>query len=324
MKKILLFLFILSAVTACSKKEVESDKQVVFVSILPQKNFVEKIAGDHFTVEVMVLPGQSPATYEVLPEQMVKLSTARAFFRVGVPFENRWIDKISEANPDMKIVDTRDGITLRTFKSTESHSHDHDDEHEHEGDHDHDDEHEHEDDHDHDDEHKHEDEHDHDHAEKDPHIWMSPSLVKIQSQTMYNTLVSLAPEKKDEFKTNLDAFHAELDTVRSDVTSSLSGVTKRDFMIFHPSFGYFADEFDLTQIAIEIEGKEPGPEALQHIIEKAQKDGVKVIFVQKQFSTKSAEAVAEAIGGSVVQIDPLAEDYISNLKIIGKTLSENL
>ena len=112
----LLLIFLLFVSVSCSSKQSnshkyvsnkENQKQSVFVSILPMKYFVERIGGRHFDVQVLVGTGQSPATDEPTPRQMAKLNDAIVYFRIGVPFENVWLDRIKNANPEMQVVDTR-------------------------------------------------------------------------------------------------------------------------------------------------------------------------------------------------------------------------
>ena len=282
-----LILMLLVLVSCSSKRENNQkeisgnviQRQIVFVSILPMKYFVERIAGEHFDVQVLVGPGQSPATYEPTPRQMVKLNDAIVYFRIGVPFENVWINRIEEANPDMRVVDIRKGIELREISR---HSHDNDS-----GDHE---------------------------GIKDPHIWLSPSLVKYQARTICDALVEISPDKQDEFERNLDVFIGDLDNLSMEINNVLSGLESREFMVFHPSWGYFADEFNLKQIPIEIEGKEPGAKELAGIIDYAKERNISIIFAQTQFSQKSAQAIASQFDGKVIDIDPLNEDYINNLR----------
>lgn len=288
----------------------------VFVSILPQKYFVERIGGEQVTVSVMVGPGKSPATYEPLPKQMAALSGAALYFRIGVPFENIWMDRVQAANTKMRIIDTREGIALRAIEA--HHHHDEDERHEENG---------HE-------EHKeakgerreeHEEEAKNEgHGEKDPHIWLNPELVKIQAATICKGLVAVDPQNKVFYEKNLQSFLADLDALDKEIAAALKNLPVKKIMVFHPSWGYFADRYGLKQIPIEIEGKEPGPKELAEIIEHAKAEQIKVIFVQTQFSTKTAESVAKAIQGKVITIDPLAENYLENLRRIVKVLTGEL
>jgi len=301
MKKysILILLFIL--ILSCTKSVNKNDALDVFVSVLPQKYFVERIAGDKADVHVMVLPGHSPATYEPTPSQMKEISDADLYFRIGVPFEETWMNKLEHLNPDMTIIDTRKGISLRpmdSFLSLQNKmSHDHHAE-------------------------KHES-HDHSH-QLDPHIWLSPELVKRQAITICETLQEHDYANSAHYQTKLQSFIDELTALQQYVQERLSNITHRTFLVFHPSWGYLADEFDLIQIPIQIEGKSPTPKELAEIISFAQEEHIRVIFVQKQFSTTAAETVAQAIDGKVISIDPLAEDYLENMRTIVNTFREVL
>lgn len=273
--------------------EKVSPKINVFVSIEPQANWVERIGGDRVAVNVMVISGREPHDYTPTPKQMAALSEADVYFAVGVPFEQVWVKKVQETNPRMKIVDTRQGIKLLPMGRIEELT----DEHTAGG-------------------------HEHEHGNLDPHIWLSPRLAKLQAHTMLVTLSEMAPEHKAIFEKNFAAFVAELNAVDDNILFGLQKAPNRTFMVFHPAFGYFADAYQLTQVAVEVEGKEPSAKQLARITEIAKRDGVKVIFVQPQFSGKSAEAIAAAVGAKVVRIDPMTRDYIANLKDIAAKVLE--
>lgn len=262
-----------------------------FVSILPQKQVVERIGGDAVKVEVLVQPGQSPATYDPSPQQMVALARAAVYFRIGVPFEATWVPKIEQAHPRLNIVDTRQGIQLQPMggqdhgaKSGSGAS-------------------------------------DHGKSTPDPHIWTSPPLVKRQAATVRDTLIRLHPAGRARFEAGYARYAAELDALDAELRRLLAGKAERRFMVFHPAWGYLASAYGLEQIPIEVEGKEPSPQALARLIDRAKADGIRVIFVQKQFSRSAAEQVARAIGGEVVSIDPLAEDFLANTREVARALA---
>lgn len=309
----------LTAVPGCGKEgSVGSTpgKITVFTSIVPQEYFVERIGGDRVQVQALVTPGSSPATYEPTPRQMAALSEAKLFFRIGVPFENTFIPKIEGATDGLRIVDTRAGITLREMKA---HHHLKDDygaaEHPDEDDHAH-----------HEGNEHHPDDHAHHHHEggTDPHIWLSPRLVKVQARTIADALIEADPAGQKTYEQNLAAFVKDLDALDADLTEALAPVRGKTFMVFHPAWGYFADAYGLRQEPIEIEGKEPTGRQLARMIEMAKDQGVRVIFVQPQFDRSSAERIAEAIDGVVVPIDPLARDYVGNLERVAATVREAL
>ncbi|MBN1500485.1 MAG: zinc ABC transporter substrate-binding protein [Spirochaetes bacterium] len=292
------FLLVLFSV-GCKKTDTKMDI-TVFVSILPQKYFVEKIAGDRVAVEVLVSPGKNPATYEPTPQQVTDLGSAKALFTIGVPFENAFLPKIQGILKSLKIVDTSSGIKKRML---EAHSHEGEEHHDEEGSMD-------------------SDEDDHDHGIPDPHIWLSPSLVKIQAKNIYDALIELDPSGKTDYLKGYESLISELDEVISELQKSLKPFAGSTLFVFHPAFGYFADEFGLKQVAIETGGKEAAPAKLTEIIEHAQKEGVKIIFVQPEFSQESAKKIAQAIGGTVVMLNPLYPDYINNLKSISTEIEK--
>jgi len=265
----------------------------VTVSILPQAFFVERLGGDLVDVTVMVEPGASPATYEPKAAQLEALSRSDAYFSIGVPFERAWLERIQAANPAMPIVDTSQGITLREI-----------DAHHHEGE---------------------EEEEGHEEGEqRDPHIWLSPALVRTQAQTIAATLIAENPANREVYEANLVAFDEELIALENDIRGTLSGISSRRFLVFHPTWGYFADAFGLEQMAIEVDGQEPSAKELAEIIEEAQENGIQVVLAQPEFSTRAAETIAKELDGKVVKISPLAKEWDENLRTVAATFSEVL
>lgn len=267
---------------------VEDGRLSVFVSIPPQAYFVERVAGEHARVEVLVPPGQSPATYEPTPTQMAALADADVFFRIGVPFENGLMARIAQSMPRLEVVDTRQGVPLLSFSEhgdgqaagTAAH----------------------------------------DGGVKDPHIWLAPRLVETQAGVIAEELSRLDPAHADEYEANRAAFVQELRAVHDELAGILPrGVT---ITVFHPSWGYFCDEFGLEQVAIEVEGKEPTPRQLQRTIEQMRAEQVRTVFVEPQFATASAQAIAREIGAQVVAIDPLARDWPANLRDVAHKIAE--
>jgi zinc transport system substrate-binding protein len=280
------------AATMASQTSASSQENV-FVSILPQKLFVQQIGGNLLNIEVMVQPGASPATYEPKPSQMRKLAASKAYFAIGVPFEKAWLDKIAGVNQNMHIIHTDSEIEKITMGS---HHHEEQlaDHHESGTDHE-------------------------EHSGLDPHIWLSPILVKQQAATILDGLITLFPQHKEVFQTNYKGFIDRIDTLHDTLKNLFGEQQSKEFMVFHPSWGYFAREYGLTQVPIEIEGKSPKPAQLSELINHALEQEITVIFAQEQFSTKNARIIARAIGGKVVLVDPLALDWFANMEHIGTT-----
>ncbi len=278
MKKFILLVFIV--LLGCNKESIE--KENVFVSILPQKFFVEKIAGEDFEVHAMVRPGMSPATYEPLPNQLIELSKSKIYFAIGVPFEKVLLKKINSTFENVHIVKTQDRIKLREVGSTKSKT-----------------------------------------KKYDPHIWLNPLLVKVQAENILAGLVKLRPERKDFYEKNYYNFINEIDSVNLKISEILSDLETKKFLIYHPSFGYFCDEYGLKQFAIEKKGKEPTGNAVAEIMDLIERENLKLLFVQKQFTSKLSEKISNITGIKIVQVDPLSGDYFNNLIRVANIIAGN-
>jgi len=158
----------------------------------------------------------------------------------------------------------------------------------------------------------------------DPHIWLSPALVKVQAQTIYETLSQLDPAHQGAYRANLESFLADIDALDADIRETLTGVENRKFMVFHPSWGYFARDYGLEQLPVEVEGQEPSAAELAALVARAKQEGIKVIFAQPEFSTRSAETIAQEIGGEVLLISPLAPDWLDNLRRVAEVLAKRM
>jgi len=263
----------------------------VAVSIDPQRFLVERIGGDTIKVVTIVPAGKNPHSYEPTPSQMKELSRSVVWFSIRIEFEQAIMPKIKSLYPHIRIVDTSIGIKRRIMREEELDKHDHD--------------------------------HDHDEVgAEDTHIWMSVRLMKNQADVVYKTLVEINPSQKALYKKNYENLLKELDILDKELSRKLAPYKGKEFFIYHPVLGYFADDYGLRQISIEIKGKEPSPSQLAKVINLARKHKVKIIFVQEGFSKKSAETVAKAIGGKVVEINPLTSDYLNMMRKIGDMLVE--
>lgn len=253
-----------------------------WVSIAPQAFFVRRIGGNHVRVETLLAPGQSPATFDPTPKQLVRLAKADVYFRIGVPFEQALIGKLASVTQRVSIIDTRKGVALREMDRGHDHNHDGSA------------------------------------GAFDPHIWLDPALVKIQSRTICEALCESDPARADTYRRNLATFESELEAVADLIRRRLAPIQGRRFYVIHPAYGYFADAFGLAQVAVEVSGKAPSAKKLGRLIDRMRRDGVRTIFVQPQFGMGSAQAIAQAIGGQVVPLDPMAGDYLVNLDDIAK------
>jgi len=260
----------------------------VAVSVPPQAYFVERIAGEAVSVEVLIPPSASHETYAPSPRQIVALERARLYVKVGHPqflFERQYIDPFLGSHPGIRVVNMSAGIDFIPA------------------------------------------------AEHEPiegaqgadiHVWLAPYTVRVAAQNIARALEDLDPARQAQYRANLARFLADIDALDKDIRAMLSNLKQRKFMIYHPAFGYFAKQYGLIQIAIETEGKEPSPPRLISLIQEARRDGIRTVFVEKGYSTKSAQVIAREIGGQVVELDPMAHDWLANMRRVAEVLSRSL
>ncbi|WP_300163346.1 zinc ABC transporter substrate-binding protein [Solidesulfovibrio sp.] len=279
-------------------------KMLVAVSIAPQAYFLKQIAGDRVEALVMVPPGADAHTYEPKPRQLAELGKAAVYFGIGMDFENAWLPRFQAANPKMAVVRTDAGIEKIPMVA-----HEDDD-----------------DDHGQDKGKGKEEGHHHEAGEPDPHVWLSPKLAKTLAASMRDALAKADPEGAADYAAGYEKFAASCDALAADIQQRFADLPpgEHKFMVFHPSWGYFARDFGLTQEPIEQLGREPGPKALAALVREAKKDGVKVIFVQPQMSARQAQTIAQAIGGQVAALDPLSDDWAANLENAAKALRQGM
>ena len=294
---VLIILLALGAALGVCPALGAGERLQVTVSIPPQRYFVQRIGGDFVAVSVMVSPGASPATYEPKPRQMADLARSRIYFALGVPFESTWLAKIRAVNPEMKIVRTEADINkvplpAHRHPDQEPGAHDRPDE---------------------------------DHGVLDPHVWLSPPLVALQARQILTALSEADPAHADIFRANFRKFINDIVDLDVELQGLFAGRPGGGrFLVFHPAWGYFARAYNLTQVPIEVEGKAPKAAQVKDLIAQAKEGEIRVIFVQPQFSAKEAEVIARAIGGRVVPLDPLAEDWLENLRRVAAEFKEVL
>jgi zinc transport system substrate-binding protein len=266
----------------------------VVVSILPQQYLVERIAGPGVDILTLVQPGDNEATYSPGPATLAALDGARVWFTMGVHFEDAWLDRITRDRPGLEIVPLAAGLALRrtegdaTLPSGRGHAA-------------------------------------HSHAGKpDPHTWTDPRLAAQMAARIAATFAQLDPAGADAYLARSAALRDELLALHEEIAARLAPLRGEAFIVFHPSWGYFADAYGLVQLPIEIGGREPGPRGLAELIRRGRDAGARAVFVQPQFSQRSAKAVAEALGAELVEADPLSVDYLENLRRVSIRMEKAL
>ena len=284
---ILIYIFFFQLICGCidNTSNENTNNIGILVSIIPQYEMVKSIGGKYVDVTVMIPAGESPHTYETTPEQMIKVAKAVLYFKIGsgVEFELLNMDSIIEQNPDLKIYDCSENIEIISFDQHYG-MEDYQNENE-----------------------------DHDHEGTDPHIWTSPLNYKKMAKVVYNGLIDIDQEHKEEYLMNYGGYISVLEDFHENLSSMLQQYEGRSFMVYHPAWGYFSDTYKLRMISIEDEGKKPGPAGVAAIIEQAKNENISVVFVTPQYDISSSETIAEEIGGEVIYANPLMTDYMSTL-----------
>lgn len=274
--KILLAVFgLLVLLTACGPA-VKEQQNMITVSILPQRYFVERIAGDRFEIHVLTPPGASPETYEPTPRQMKTLANSFLYFANGyLMFEDHLAEKLGR-DLSMKTIDLSHGIDLIAGDIV--------------------------------------DHGDHVHLYGiDPHYWLSPAEVRVQALNILKALVDADPENKDEYEANFESFINDVRLLDGHIAEMLNDVKLRTFLIYHPAYAYFARAYNLEQIALEMEGKEPTAAHMKHMVDFAKNHKIKHVLVQNQFNMAAAKVVADEIGAEIIIVDPLPEDWLHEM-----------
>lgn len=295
------------ALTSCKggKKEMETEKPTVSVTIEPYRYFVEQIAGDKVSVNVMVPAGSNPETYEPTPQQMVKLSNSAIYFKVGrIGFEETWMKKLTDNAPDMKVIDTSKGITPAKTAG----------------------------------------------GIIDPHTWMSCQSARIIADNICQALCEWMPKDSAYFAKRCLQFKGMvISKVEQEMTpyfrkakeareqllqesgiqttglagSNHKGNTRFPYVIYHPALTYFAKDHGFEQLPIEEEGREPSIAQLQALINRAKRDQIKTVFIQKEFANRNTQTFIDATGAHAIEINPLAYDWATEMVSIAKKFAES-
>lgn len=249
---------------------------MVLVSVAPHKFFVEKIAKESIEVNLMVPAGASSHTYEPTPRQMIAAGRAKIWFVIGEPFENRAIQALTSHHPELKIIDLKKGVDLIYAEGHKGCCP----------------------------------------GGVDLHFWLSPRQAQIQAKTIAESLMEAFPKKAPFYQANLQSFLKELQEIDQEISTILNSPQNRSILVSHPAYGYFCRDYHLQQFAIEVEGKDPAPQQMTKLLQKAKQNCIKTIFIQKQYNNKAAILVAEVLNARLVTLDPYSENYFTTLREI--------
>lgn len=262
----------------------------VAVGVPPLAGLAQEIGGGRVKVVPALPPGRSPHDYAPSPREVRELVKTKLFLHTGLPYEHNLIRTLAAAGIPIAEL----GKNVRRIPLDIDGDHDHDDDHG----------------------------HGHDHGSLDPHIWLAVENLRKIAPEIAEALIRLDPAGAETYRRNLKTVEAKLQKLDSALRSGFARYRGRAFMVHHAAFGYFAHEWGLRQLAVELGGREPSPRHLAQVAKQTRAEKIKVIFVQPQFNPGAARALASATGARIVEIDPLAPDVCGLLDRMGATLRE--
>lgn len=273
---------------ACKSGQNRESSQVVSVSIQPLQYFADRLTGNALDVNVMVPPGASHGSYSPTPQQFRNLSDSRLYIRIGfLGYEQAWIGRLQELNPDMVVINLSDHVDLIRGETVDHGDHSHE-------------------------------------AGVDPHIWMSPAEMLKLLPLVRDALTKAFPELKEVVEQNYPLLAAEVEAVHELFLDLSANLSNKSFMIYHPALTYLARDYGFRQVSVEHEGKEPSPAMLSRIIRDAREYSIPVVFIQEEYDMRSAGLISKETGANLVQINPLAYNWIDSMHKLGQSFSEYL
>lgn len=257
----------------------------VIVSVAPHRYLVERIAGDTVAVDLLVPTGASAHTYEPTPKQVLTTAKAVLWFRMGEGFEPYVLRAMQAHNPGLIVVDLRDGVDMISGG----------------------------------------DEHCvtcqcHGKHSQDLHFWLSARQAQIQARTITATLSRLFPDNRNMYEANLKTLIQDLVQTDQYLTQQLAPIQQRLMLVSHPAYAYFGRDYNFRQLSIEIEGKDPTPQAMNKLLQSVKPLHLRQIYVQPQYSPKGAQLFAKELNAKIVTLDPYAENIIEALHTIANAL----
>lgn len=262
---------------------VQNQKPLVLVSIAPYRFIAERIAGPGFDIGTVVPAASNPHSFEPTSAQVTNMARSQVWFRIGEPFEQKIIPILQAGNPKLSVADLRDGIEMiEEHLGCKSCSMDH----------------------------------------FDRHIWLSPKLAQKQAQLIEKVLSDAFPDQKELFQENCAKLCRDLNDLDGEIRDILKDVENRTVLVSHPAFAYFCKDFDLVQLSVEYEGKDPRPKHLEEILLRAVEESAELALALPQYNNKGAQLIAEKLHKPVRFIDPYSADYFETMRKLAKMIAD--
>lgn len=283
--KFICLFFCLCALTCCGKRNFDEPnlKPRILVSIAPYRLLAERIAGPDFVVQTVVPAAANPHSFEPTSAEVTKMGQSQIWLRIGEPFEGKILPILQKRNPDLTVSDLREGIDMiEEPLGCKNCCMDH----------------------------------------FDRHIWLSPKLAIAQTEIIERALSTKYPEQAKIFHQNRLRLCEDLTELEKEIRVILKGVEKRTLLVSHPAFAYFCRDFDLTQLSVEYEGKDPRPKHLEEILKRAVAESAEVALTLPQYNNKGAQLIAEKLHKPVRYIDPYSADYFETMRKLAKIIAD--
>jgi zinc transport system substrate-binding protein len=278
------FLLFIVLFASCGRKGHQDNERVITVSISPFKYFVDIISGGDFVVNVMVPAGSDPHVYEPVPEQINKLRVSEGYISDG--YLGFEMNWLDRLyQTNRKMKKLNLGESIDPIRPVYSDEHT---------------------------------------EVADPHYWVSPKCAKLMASAVKNFITELNPTGKEKYVQNCNNLLNSIDSLDRKAEKYFEGFKGKSFMIYHPNLAYLARDYNLNEVAVESEGKEPTPAGMKYLVDLSARENLKTIFVQREFDTRNAKAIASETGAKLVIIDPLSEDWMASTTFIIEALYNSL
>ncbi len=263
-------------------------KPTIFVSIPPQAWLLDQLAGTLVTTETLLAPGANPHIFEPTPRQIRQLGSAALYLTIGFTFEEAIVSRSAKLNRNLKVLSMGHNIE----RLDDHHHHDHD----------------------------------HDHttcqgSDGDPHYWLSPRHYATMASNTVAALHPLLPNHHQLLNTNLHQLTARITTLNTQINTALKELTSRTWLVYHPSWSYFAHDYNLKLLVIENDGKAPGARHLSTIIRQARPLGITTIYTEPQYDPKPAQTLAQQLNARVITLNPLQYDWPALMQEVTSSLA---
>ena len=283
---ILILIFIVSILAYFANQQSNTTsnngKIGVAVSVGPEVEFVNAVGGDKVSVTLMVPPGADPHTYEPLPRQLKSITNDKMYAEVGTPIE-------FEVNYMDKIKSINPNMLvvncsqgINLIPNTAENESD----------------------------------------ESDPHVWTDPKNAKVMVENIYQGLVQVDPADKEYFQKNRDHYLQQLDELDKNTTETFKGKQNTNILIYHPAFGYYCKDYNLTQVAVELNDEEPSPQRIAYLVNLARNYNIKTMFIEPEYNIQKMQSIASQVNAKVLTVNDLDENYLQNMKNVAEAFSQ--